>query len=316
MPSLESVPLAELERRALRPVVDPLPSLVMLVRAGVRRDTRVPTAWRGPVMRVLDAEDQRVLSPLTAPRRAIVPDCVLQPELVGRPVAERLDAFAESDPAALVAELAGCRRLEDVHFWDGVARAPRGWMRRAHAALGRAWEGAGAVLGEEAALLDDVAGRIAAADRDALPRLLETLHPRSAVTGGRWMLPNPGSSLGVADAGVEVLPMLASPADTVLAARAGRLSHVYAGVATVKDAITGLEALLGPVRARILRELESARTMSELARRLPAVPSVVTRHVETLERAGLATRRRAGRHVIAERTARGAQLMRLYRPVL
>jgi DNA-binding transcriptional ArsR family regulator len=315
MPSLESVSLADVERRSLRPVVDPIPSLLSLVRAAVRDDQRVPAAWRMPVVRALDADDRRVLSPVTATRRAIVPDCLLQTGLEGS-VPDRLDAIAESDPSALVADVEGFCRLAGLRSWDGVSRAPQSWLLRVSGALSRAWGGARSVLAAEAALLDDVAERIATADRDAVPGILGMLHPRSAVTGDRWVLAAPGPPLGVAEDGIQVVPVLASPADTLVAAPGGQLTYVYAGVATVKDAITGLEALLGPVRARILRELDSARTMSDLARRLHAVPSVATRQVESLERAGLAQRRRAGRHVIAERTARGAQLMRLYRPVL
>ena len=70
-----------------------------------------------------------------------------------------------------------------------------------------------------------------------------------------------------------------------------------------------LEALLGPQRARVLRELERPQSVGGLAKALIAVPSAATHHVGALEAAGLVVRERDGRRVIVHRTARGSRLV-------
>ena len=74
----------------------------------------------------------------------------------------------------------------------------------------------------------------------------------------------------------------------------------------------GLEALIGPQRALVLRELETPRSVGALAEALIAVPSAATHHVGALEAAGLVIREREGRRVIVHRTARGGRLVALY----
>ena len=73
-----------------------------------------------------------------------------------------------------------------------------------------------------------------------------------------------------------------------------------------------LEALIGPQRARILRELERPQSVGVLAKALIAVPSAATHHVSALEAAGLIVRERHGRRVIVHRTPRGSHLVALY----
>jgi DNA-binding transcriptional ArsR family regulator len=73
-----------------------------------------------------------------------------------------------------------------------------------------------------------------------------------------------------------------------------------------------LDLLTGPNRARMLRALHEPRTVGELAALLGIVPSAASRHVDVLEAAGLAVRRRAGQQVLVARSARGAELLALY----
>ena len=74
-----------------------------------------------------------------------------------------------------------------------------------------------------------------------------------------------------------------------------------------------LEALLTPVRARLLRLLDRERSMSQLAVLLYAAPPTVTYQVSALVAAGLAGRRRDGRRILVSRTERGDALLGLYR---
>jgi DNA-binding transcriptional ArsR family regulator len=73
-----------------------------------------------------------------------------------------------------------------------------------------------------------------------------------------------------------------------------------------------LAALIGEQRARLLRALDSPRSVGRLAETLMAVPSAATHHVGALETAGLVVRERDGRRVMVHRTSRGTRLVGLY----
>jgi DNA-binding MarR family transcriptional regulator len=72
------------------------------------------------------------------------------------------------------------------------------------------------------------------------------------------------------------------------------------------------EALLGWQRARILKGLDVAQRPGQIAAALRMVPAGATHHLGRLEAAGLVIRKRRGRHVVVERTARGSALLGLY----
>jgi DNA-binding transcriptional ArsR family regulator len=72
------------------------------------------------------------------------------------------------------------------------------------------------------------------------------------------------------------------------------------------------EALLGWQRARILKGLDVALRPGQIAEALRMVPAGATHHLSRLEAAGLVIRKRRGRHVVVERTARGSALLELY----
>jgi DNA-binding MarR family transcriptional regulator len=105
---------------------------------------------------------------------------------------------------------------------------------------------------------------------------------------------------------VETFADLAQPAPLALT-EAERLLGPEASVPAAS-----LEALIGLPRARILRRLERPRTMGELAQLIASLPSAVTHHVATLAAAGLVARKRRGRRVLVDRSARGTALLALY----
>jgi DNA-binding MarR family transcriptional regulator len=72
------------------------------------------------------------------------------------------------------------------------------------------------------------------------------------------------------------------------------------------------EALLGWQRARILRGLDAAQRPGQIADALRMVAAGATHHLIRLEAADLVVRKRRGRHVVVERTARGTALLDLY----
>jgi DNA-binding MarR family transcriptional regulator len=72
------------------------------------------------------------------------------------------------------------------------------------------------------------------------------------------------------------------------------------------------EALLGWQRARILKGLDVAQRPGQIANTLRMVAAGATHHLIRLEAADLVVRKRRGRHVVVERTARGTALLDLY----
>ncbi|MBB5959246.1 DNA-binding transcriptional ArsR family regulator [Saccharothrix tamanrassetensis] len=71
-----------------------------------------------------------------------------------------------------------------------------------------------------------------------------------------------------------------------------------------------LARLIGPTRARLLRELERPSTVSELATRLGVTVGAVSQHLNVLRATGLAVSRREGREVVSLRTGLGLALVR------
>jgi DNA-binding transcriptional ArsR family regulator len=70
-----------------------------------------------------------------------------------------------------------------------------------------------------------------------------------------------------------------------------------------------LAALLGSTRSAVLAAVGSGATTTELARRLGASPSAVSRHTTVLREAGLLTTRRQGLSVLHQRTVLGSALL-------
>lgn len=70
-----------------------------------------------------------------------------------------------------------------------------------------------------------------------------------------------------------------------------------------------LARLLGPRRAAILQVLGTPSTTSRLARSMSMSPATVSEHLGVLHEAGLVSRRRVGRSVEYQRTARGTSLV-------
>jgi DNA-binding transcriptional ArsR family regulator len=72
-----------------------------------------------------------------------------------------------------------------------------------------------------------------------------------------------------------------------------------------------LELLLGRSRAAVLAALARPASTSALALRLGLSPSTVSEHLGVLDRAGVVTRRRAGRSVLYALSEAGASLVGL-----
>ena len=95
------------------------------------------------------------------------------------------------------------------------------------------------------------------------------------------------------------------PHDAVLVYPAGCLG------AARRPRTTGLPELVGPSRAAILRDLDVARSTSELSARRELSPATVSYHLRVLLHAGLVRRRRDRRTVLYHRTEQGDTLLGL-----
>ncbi|MEU4742111.1 winged helix-turn-helix domain-containing protein [Actinosynnema sp. NPDC023658] len=81
------------------------------------------------------------------------------------------------------------------------------------------------------------------------------------------------------------------------------------GTAAPAPESASLAALLGPGRARVVRELAHAATSSQLSHALGVSLGTVSSHLAVLREAGVVTRARAGRNVVYQLTERGEQLL-------
>jgi DNA-binding transcriptional ArsR family regulator len=193
-------------------------------------------------------------------------------------------------------------------------------------AMRRAWSALAPLWAEAAPLLDREVERVGTAlARGAFAPLLDGLHPRGHVKDDDWVVD--GASRRIA-ANLYLAPMVTTPSECFLGTAEGAtddggpiayLAYPAPGARRLLDQrslpstrATPLVALLGAPRAAILQRLDSPTPPGRLARALLLSPSAITHHLTALERAGLITRERNGRHVLVHRTARGTTLLHLY----
>jgi DNA-binding transcriptional ArsR family regulator len=210
--------------------------------------------------------------------------------------------------------------------WSVVARAPHRWRDAYLMAMRRAWSALAPLWAEAAPLLDREVERVGTAlARGAFAPLLDGLHPRGHVKDDNWVVD--GASRTIAT-NLCLAPMVTTPSVYVLGTAEGTtdddgpiayLAYPVPGARRLLDQshlpsnrATPLVALLGAPRAAIIQRLDSPTPPGRLARALLLSASAITHHLTALERAGLVTRERNGRHVLVHRTARGTTLLHLY----
>jgi DNA-binding transcriptional ArsR family regulator len=310
----QTVDLRALRAALVAPVLSPLPTLVALLGDPARLGLR--------------GRDALALAPLRTVRR---PDGAggrpneVVPVLPGATLDEHLDAVAAVDPEQLAGNIdAALRAGHPAGPWRGVAADPSRWLRTYVNALRRAWTLVEPLWARSAGLLDREVERVSVAlARGAGPELIAERFPASRLSGDELLLPSHTNGPGRLRVGGALMlqPLLAPApasgwtddyADTCLAIRYS-VPQTWRAFDEAAPAPASLEALVGVHRARILLHLErGATTAGELAELLHGVPSMASHHVRPLERAGLVTRERDGRHVRVYRTARGTELVALY----
>lgn len=146
------------------------------------------------------------------------------------------------------------------------------------------------------------------------PRAIERMSKRSAWVGADAVRfsHTAGDDIVVGDEGMMFVPTSLTSGSWTCDGPAG-VAMVYPcrGSASPADPVAdgGLDRLIGPGRAQILRELDRPATSSELASVLAISLGTVGGHLAVLRDSGLVVRARTGRRVVYRRTDLGAALV-------
>ena len=314
----ELLAIADIDRRPVRVATSVFPTILAVIDALGGRDADVAPELTRAVARSLSHDDVAVLRPVILRPGRFVPTCLLHPAghdaLSPEQELERLQATSADE---FVDEL---QALRSYGPWEAAARAPTRWLRGYQRAMTRSWHALEPFWTRAAPALELETERVAVAlARGVISDLIVDAQPAGAVADGSIAFPSVGRRVTVSAAGLVLTPKLVGSAShslrfydghamTHLAYRAPGVQRLWGAPANPAT----LVALLGGPRATILRALDRPQSVGELARRLIAVPSAATHHVDALQNAGLVARERHGRQVQVRRTARGSALLALY----
>ncbi|WP_163572541.1 ArsR/SmtB family transcription factor [Fodinicola feengrottensis] len=294
-------------------------------------DRGVPDGWRQRIARTASAEQRSSVRTMTQLGRARQPDCVIAPAPPAdqeTSLADALEQLRTTSPDTLLSDLDGMYGIDLPAQWQPVAREPRRWLRHfagaaevAAAVVAQTWTAAGRLLDKE---IDRVGHAVVRGRTDLL---LASLHPRARFTDDALWLPAiegnryevRAKRLVLVPDGVWSAVDRARPGgrrdglDRLPAARAApavRCGSGPRGAATAT--LDRLPALMGGVRARLLRAAQQPITIGDLAEVGDWAMSSVSRHCDWLAEAGLIERTRSGRTVLVQRTVLGHELVELF----
>lgn len=193
---------------------------------------------------------------------------------------------AEAVPARVAAELRHCWQAALSDWWPEVRRT----------------------------LDEDVRHRATEASRRGFATIVPSLHHRLGWTGQRVELDLPYDVALDAEGGLVMTPSIFLPRPAVWLGRQAEVMIGYPArgrAALWADPPTpnGEQVLLGRTRARLLADLATPRSTTELSTRHGVSPATVSYHLTRLHRAGLVQRRQAGHSVLYERTNRAAEVL-------
>lgn len=261
---------------------------------------------------------QRALFPIVAPGHSLCPDC-LSP---GDPVrdvslADELDRLRSLSGAEVRAdlELTFAPGAPPTH-WQRALRNPRQWISQ----VADAFEDIGHHLQgpwqRSAGQREREAQRIGTAmARGCADVALAATHPRGMLRGTTLEFPDADPvELSASGRRVVLTPMIGRPESAPC--NLDRCDVLWFGYplapSTDDRAAAQLDALLTPMRARLLRCLDRETPMSAVPTLLTCSAPTATHHCTQLAKAGLIDRRRQGRRVSIARTRRGDLLLEAY----
>lgn len=304
-------------RAAVRVTFDPYSSVLALACAGARDRIRGHHTAPARIAGRFSDGGLAAISRIVAPGSSVSPDC-LSPGDPAHDTAVRVETGRLRDMSAsdLLADLRETFGDRPPPQWEQIAHAPQRWAHDVADVLDTLWSIVEPVWLREDLLRGREAERVgAAAAREALDVVLAQAHPRGRAEDGCLVFPDPeGTELDASGRTVVLAPVL-SRLDLSIS-NLDRTDIVWlaypVAADTAPDDPTGLAALLTPMRAHLLQQLDGEWTMTRIAAALGTSASAATHHVDALVAAGLVVRRRDGRHHLVGRTGRGDGVLDLY----
>ncbi|MFD7118980.1 hypothetical protein ACFWAA_18355 [Streptomyces sp. NPDC059922] len=301
----------------------PLPTLMSLVTDALGvAGQGVPSAVRSAVRAACPADAAQVLRPACGGGSLWLPDCLSPLPLDRSGVRAQLDRMEALAPERLAGDLAAGFPEGVPVGWRRVADRPGPFVRAYVQVMLSVWTVFAPVWRRSRELLDLEAERIGIASvTGTLAGVFGDLSPRVGYAPGLLRLPDrspgecelrerrlllvplvSGSSASVVGLGREECAWIGYPLPGLreLCAGRGRAERVRTDP---------LEAVLGRMRARLLRQAHRGPTMGEVSALLGCAPGAVTHHCKQLEAAGLIRRRRQGQQVRVRLTRRGQRLL-------
>ncbi|MFD8622113.1 MULTISPECIES: helix-turn-helix transcriptional regulator [unclassified Streptomyces] len=316
--------LGPLETAPVSVVAQPGVTLMSLVADALGgRSQGVLPAWRRLLRSAVPEGAEAVLRPLFAREYSMVPDCLTPTApLWETDLRVQLERLADVPPSQLSQELETDFGGTVPGQWQSVVDRPKAFIHAYAALLTTMWEAFGPIWARAGSLLDQETERVGVAVvSNALPSVLAGLGPKIRFAGETLYVPDPHPERFERGARrVVLVPIVSGYGASVFSF--DRSDVVWFGYPvpglntlwTTRETTVEkdrLKLVVGALRAKILRELVSPRTMGSLAAASDCTPATVTYHCGHLQAAGLITRERLGQHVVARRTASGEALVTL-----
>ncbi|WP_433511922.1 ArsR/SmtB family transcription factor [Nonomuraea sp. CA-143628] len=302
-----------------------LTALAMIADALAGRRRGLPELWRRAVQSRVSPLGREAVLPLAAPGYSVVPDSVAPiTPMDDMSVAAQVSALSDIPPESLIKDLEqafGDGSLPT--HWRAAAERPGRWLRGYATALNDVWHTTEPLWQRARPLLDREIERVGITSVRGGPELLLGALNDRIRYGERGLLiaDIEASTYELGNRRIILVPMLAGK-DAVIVSLdhpdAVWIAYPVPGAESlwrrpVAPAVDELSALVGPVRAELLCQLDQPMTMSMLASNVKIAPSGITYHCDRLHAARLISRERRGREVWIARTDRAEELLSLFR---
>lgn len=301
----------------------PLPTVLSLLADALGTVVQgVPSDWRTAARKACPAAAMRVLRPACESGRLWLPTCLSPLPLDSDGVPEQLERMAALAPYRLAGDLAEQFPTGIPPKWQRVLDCSEPFVRAYIEAMTRIWSAFAPVWQRSRHLLELEAERIGIASvTGTLEAALACLGPRVSRTADGLRLPGGRTQiLDVRERRLQLVPLVSGSRACVVGL--GRTGSPWIGYpvpglrklmsdVTLTDSRTSgpLEAVLGGMRALVLRHAHRGLTMGEISALLRCAPGAATHHCKQLEAAGLVRRKRQGQQVRLVLTQRGERLL-------
>ncbi|CAL9640730.1 ArsR/SmtB family transcription factor [Streptomyces sp. enrichment culture] len=288
----------------------------------------VPALWRESVRRAIPPGAAAVVGPSLASGDCWLPDpLALVGDLWARGMGDVAGELEGLDAEALAAEVAGHHGAVTPRGWRRLLDDPQGFLTAYRAVVGAAWDAFAPLWRQADPLLGRESERVGLASvTGGLDALLAGLDSTVRYGAGALALPHecPRHLTDLGRRPLVLVPLASGPGARMYGADRddalwiaypvpglGRIAGRRGAADAAPPPADGLSAVLGPVRAEILRFLPYRPTVSALARHLHLSISTATYHCGQLADAGLLHRERHGREVRLLPSERGIALTEL-----